>query len=178
MTEANPKANLQPLPPASIAPDPSNAVEVRLWTRFRTFLAAAQQKPTDGVLADQEATGRTLALLFNTAQRHPGPWLDAPVMTPPEMALALLEHIEAIDATDARQRRRTGRDLLTEEERSFVLSMAGRLNAPAHPVSCRDLVQLFALSCRAKASPHATAGDPSFIRKSFAPQTYCPILSA
>lgn len=147
----------------------SHPVAIRLRQRFEqhiTSFAGSEPHP------EVAATGAVLAMLVTQAAERPGPWLDAGITVPMEMAAALRAQIEAVDATDARHIRRTGARLVSDAEGDFLLSLATRLCGRSRPVTCRELVRLAGLIAKAKQSPHVTVGDPSFIWKQrHAPQT-------
>lgn len=147
----------------------SHPVAIRLRQRFEqhiTSFAGSEPHP------EIAATGAVLGMLVTHAAEQPGPWLDAEITVPVEMRWALRAQIEAVDATDARHIRRTGARLVSDAEGDFLLSLATRLCGWSRPITCRELVRLAGLIAKAKLSPHATAGDPSFIWKQrHAPQT-------
>lgn len=148
----------------------SHLVAVRLKQRFEEHMASIAGSEAQPEIA---ATGAVLAMLVTQAAERPGPWLDAGITVPAEMAAALRAQIEAVDATNARHIRRPGARLLSDAEGDFLLSLATRLCGSSRPVTCRELVRLAGLVARAKLSPHATAGDPNFIwkRRPAAPTT-------
>jgi hypothetical protein len=112
------------------------------------------------------AAATVLRQLVGASARLPGAWLDVEFPLGREAAGALCEVIEAVDATNGRQRRAGGR-LLSLEEEGELSDIATDLAAiwEGHPatVTCADLARFGTLVSRAAASPLFHAGNPSFI---------------
>ena len=99
--------------------------------------------------------------IAGAVQKSSEPWLDVELELPDYIAIALLEAVEAVDATEARHHRRRHAPLLSEAEGKVHLKCATAIYKRC--VTCRELAQLAHVVRKVRQSELATRGDPSFL---------------
>jgi hypothetical protein len=134
----------------------------RLVHRFRErYRPEEHASYAEGQESRFNAACALLARVAEAANLKPGPWLDEEIEIAECLSIALLELIEAADATYGRHLRRRHGNLWPKEDCSRLIRLASKLHD--RRVSCSDVVWLNGLMHQAAKSGVATTGDPSFL---------------